>query len=464
MTTNSTTYLTRTQSSGTSDKIGTFSAWIKSPQGNETNSIFSGHTDSSNRIALYIGGSGALTIYGNIANSQSVYLITNNLLRDVSAWYHIVVAWDTTQGTDSNRFKIYVNGSQITSFSTASYPSVDADVYWNKGTTSIVGARYISSAVNFYYGSMAMVQFVDGTALGPEYFGSTDSTTGIWTPQASSTISSYGTNGFKLKMDTATPGADTSGNTNTFTVGGGTPTLTQGSPSNVYATLNPLVTYGTNQNTLSEGNTTLTGIAYHRPSPPTISVSKGKWYFEAKALSGTATKWWIGLCDTDYDTNNQGAIGSTANYIWGYDNTTNAVNQRSQCIYANDLRDGGGNIAISSIFSAGGIAVNDIYAMAVDLDNQKVWYSKNGVWNNGSGGESTTFNASYPDSTNIDAGRDYLIGIGGENSKFSINYGEGFFGTTAAGTQADDNGQGLFAYDVPAGYYALNTKNLEAYG
>ena len=85
---------------------------------------------------------------------------------------------------------------------------------------------------------MSMMQFVDGLQLDPTYFGSTDSTTGIWTPQASSTISSYGTNGFKLKMDTATPGADTSGNTNNFTVGGGTPTLTQGSPSNVYATLN----------------------------------------------------------------------------------------------------------------------------------------------------------------------------------------------------------------------------------
>jgi hypothetical protein len=310
---------------------------------------------------------------------------------------------------------------------------------------------------------MANVEMVDGQQLTPAYFGSTDSNTGIWKPGGSSAISDYGTNGFKLKMDTTSPGADTSGKGNTFTPSG-TPTLLQGSPSNVYSNLNSLVTYGTNQNALSEGNTTLTGIAYHRPSPPTISVNSGKWYFEAKAVSGASTKWWIGLCDTEYDTNNQGATSSTANYIWGYDGTTNAVNQRSQCIYSNDLRDGGSNIAISSIFSAGGIAVNDIYAMAVDLDNQKVWYSKNGVWNNGSGGESTTWNSSYPDSTNIDSGRDYLIGIGGENSKWSVNYGEGFFGTTAAGTNADGNGQGLFAYAVPSGYYALNTKNLEAYG
>ena len=239
----------------------------------------------------------------------------------------------------------------------------------------------------------------------------------------------------------------------------GTLTKTEDSPSNVFATLNPLVTYGTNQNALSEGNNTLTGNWDGVHS--SIGVTSGKWYFEAKALSGTSTKWWIGLCDTEYDTNNQGATSSTANYIWGYDGTTNAVNQRSQIIYGNDLRDGGSNIAISGIFSAGTIAVNDIYAMAVDLDNQKVWYSKNGVWNNGSGGESTTFNASTPDSTNIDAGRDYLIGIGGENSKWSINYGNGYFGTTAvssAGTNA--SGIGIFEYDCPTGYTALSTKGL----
>ena len=107
----------------------------------------------------------------------------------------------------------------------------------NEATATQIG-RFNTGA--YFDGSMANIEFVDGQQLTPAYFGSTDSTTGIWTPQASSTISSYGTNGFKLKMDTATPGADTSGNTNNFTVGGGTPTLTQGSPSNVFACLNGL--------------------------------------------------------------------------------------------------------------------------------------------------------------------------------------------------------------------------------
>ena len=451
MATNSTTYLTRTQSSGTSDKIGTFSAWIKYSEVGETNSIFSGHTDSSNRIALYIGGSGALTIYGNIANSQSVYLITNNLLRDVSAWYHIVVAWDTTQGTDSNRFKIYVNGSQITSFSTAAYPSVNADVYWNKGTTSIVGARFISSVVNYFSGSMANVEFVDGQQLTPAYFGSTDSTTGIWTPQASSTISSYGTNGFKLKMDTATPGADTSGNTNTFTVGGGTPTLTQGSPSNVYATMNPL---GSGAVTFSNGNNTVTrsGSGWLN-AIANIGASSGKWYVEAKAISIGSVTYGSYTGFVNLDVSN--AQNTTTNF--GETNDTTGISSGGGYIYYNT----GQQFAGPTTATTNG----DIVTLAMDLDNGFLYWGINGNWVNsgvptsgatGTGGMAISY---------ITADGTYTFGQSiREGANYSWNFGEGFFGTTAAGTQADDNGQGLFAYDVPAGYYALNTKNLEAYG
>ena len=448
MATNSTTYLTRTQSSGTSDKIGTFSAWIKYSEVGETNSIFSGHTDSSNRIALYIGGSGALTIYGNIANSQSVYLITNNLLRDVSAWYHIVVAWDTTQGTDSNRFKIYVNGLQITSFSTAAYPSVNADVYWNKGTTSIVGARFISSVVNYFSGSMANVEFVDGQQLTPAYFGSTDSTTGIWTPQASSTISSYGTNGFKLKMDTATPGADTSGNTNTFTVGGGTPTLTQGSPSNVYATLNPLARFQVAP-TYSNGNNTITAGAGGSGSSPfsTIGASSGKYYAEFSLGSANGGGISCGIIDiTQFNPNFQtDAWFYYPTYGYAYMSSNGKKgNNNAEANYANSYTNG------------------DRIGVAMDLDNNKLYFAKNGVWQNSgdptSGATGTGAAFTIADGT-------YGFAVYGYDSKvWNANFGEGFFGTTAAGTQADDNGQGLFAYDVPAGYYALNTKNLEAYG
>ena len=437
-----TTYLTRTQSSGTSDKIGTFSAWIKYSEVSETHSIFSGHTDSSNRIALYIGGSGALTIYGNIANSQSVYLITNNLLRDPSAWYHIVVAWDTTQGTDSNRFKIYVNGSQITSFSTAAYPSVNADVYWNKGTTSIVGARFISSVVNYFSGSMANVEFVDGQQLTPAYFGSTDTASGIWTPQASSTISSYGTNGFKLKMDTATPGADTSGNTNTFTVGGGTPTLTQGSPSNNYATFNPL--YKSNE-TLQNGNTT-SSLPYGNKFGGVVSigVKTGKWYAEFQMNSG--------------DSSASTAVGIYGNPITASNNDQGVGKENNSLSYRSD----GQKVLENSTSSYGAsYTTGDVIGVALDMTSatKNITFYKDGAsqgnitFNLEQGNEYEGFMFMAANSNTASTGSDW-----------KANFGEGFFRTTAAGTNADGNGQGLFAYAVPSGYYALNTKNLEAYG
>jgi hypothetical protein len=428
------TYLTRTQSTATSDKIGTFSAWIKACDSNFA--IFSGHTDSNNRIALYLNET--LRIYGAIGGSQSVYFITNRVFRDPSAWYHIVVAWDTSQGTDTNRFKIYVNGVQETSFSTAAYPSVDADVYWNKGTTSIVGARFISAIQNYLNGSMANVEFVDGQQLTPAYFGSTDSTTGIWTPQASSTISSYGTNGFKLKMDTATPGADTSGNTNTFTVGGGTPTLTQGSPSNVFATFNPLdVNLGT-VTTFSNGNTTVMHNAGSSGSTTaarsTLAYSAGKFYWETKCIAsgGDVRTGIISMSSTDYNTQTN---PFTLNECYNYKSNGDKGSW------------GDANSAYGATYTAG-----DIIGIAHDVSAGTLIFYKNGV------SQGTAFTGL---STSLFWG---AFSSEYNQGKYSYNFGEGFFGTTAAGTQADDNGQGLFAYDVPAGYYALNTKNLEAYG
>ena len=450
------TYLTRTQSTATSDKIGTFSAWIKACDSNFA--IFSGHTDTNNRIALYLNET--LRIYGAIGGSQSVYFITNRVFRDSSAWYHIVVAWDTSQGTDTNRFKIYVNGVQETSFSTAAYPSVDADVYWNKGTTSIVGARFISAVVNYFSGSMANVEFVDGQQLTPAYFGSTDSTTGIWTPQASSTISSYGTNGFKLKMDTTSPGADTSGKGNTFTASG-TPTLTQGSPSNVWANMATPTWYdGTIAN---GGNTVSTNQSNYRYQTSSIGVTKGKWYWEVK-LSTAADYALMGItCDPN-------PTNTTSNWILGSGASDYSVVYNTAGGNGNKYNNAGTSPTNTPGAFMGGFAAGNIIMFALDCDNNTLKIGTNNSWSNGSGSTNQTFSNTTPisitDPTATNTGF-YFASVGdygGGTSVFQFNFGEGFFATTAAGTQADDNGQGLFAYDVPAGYYALNTKNLEAYG
>ena len=142
-------YLTRTESSPTSTKIGTFSAWVKG-KFDATKGLFSGQVDNNNRIALYF--SDTLRIYGNASGSQTVYLITDRVFRDSAAWYHIVIAWDTTQGTASNRLKVYVNGEQVTSFSTESYPAQDIAMLWNTGTNIDIGARRTSGVADYWDG------------------------------------------------------------------------------------------------------------------------------------------------------------------------------------------------------------------------------------------------------------------------------------------------------------------------
>ena len=445
------TYLSRTSGTATSTQKFTVSAWVKqclNPSGATDQAIWGVGSSNTNLTYLRLrSADNSLQLYIEAGGSEISNYVTNRLFRDTSAWYHIVLAVDTTQSTAANRVKIYVNGVQETSFSSSVVPSVNHSVAYLSSNLVNIGRRPHANN-NYFDGSMANVEFVDGQQLTPAYFGSTDSTTGIWTPQASSTISSYGTNGFKLKMDTATPGADTSGNTNTFTVGGGTPTLTQGSPSNVYATLNPLARFQVAP-TYSNGNNTITAGAGGSGSSPfsTIGASSGKYYAELSLGSVNGGGISCGIIDiTQFNPNFQtDAWFYYPTYGYAYMSSNGKKgNNNAEANYANSYTNG------------------DRIGVAMDLDNNKLYFAKNGVWQNSgdptSGATGTGAAFTIADGT-------YGFAVYGYDSKvWNANFGEGFFGTTAAGTQADDNGQGLFAYDVPAGYYALNTKNLEAYG
>tara|TARA_R110002074_G_scaffold392418_1_gene577920 strand:- start:360 stop:908 length:549 start_codon:yes stop_codon:yes gene_type:complete len=179
---------------------------------------------------------------------------------------------------------------------------------------------------------------------------------------------------------------------------------------------------------------------------------------EAKAVSGSSTKWWFGIADQEYSDTFQNL--SSGNYLYGADPQPSGVNERMQSVYNNNFYVNG-TTTVTGFFSSGAISAGDIAMLAVDLDNQKIWYGKNGVWNNGSGTESTTLDFSNPDSTSITSGRNYYINTGGENCGWSVNYGNGYFGTTAvssAGTNA--SGIGIFEYDVPTGFTSLSTKGL----
>jgi hypothetical protein len=428
-----TTRLTRTASGG-SNQIYTASCWIKRTKLGTTTSILTtgdGSADNNARMLIFDATDKIEIAYYNAGFTYQV--TTNRLFRDTSAWYHLVVAVDTTQVTASDRIKIYVNGVQETSFATSSYPSLNATFNYNSSAQYIGDLR--GSGI---YGEFLLshLHYIDGTAYDADTFGSTDATTGIWKPKTAPSVT-YGTNGFFLKGENSgSLGTDSSGNGNNFTVNG-TPTQTIDTPSNVFATMSPLMNYASDP-TYSNGNLKLVaaGGAWHGSSA-TLAFGKGKWYWEVK-LTGTMTNHFIGVQTINLDVTSAGApmnLSGTTSF------------------YNND----GGEMSVDGTATTndyGILSSGDIMGLAVDMDAGS--YGQITIYKNGVAIVSN-FNLS---SNTSDAVYPY---IGGLSSTQEINFGNGFFGTTAvASGNADDNGIGVFEYAPPTGYLALCTKNINA--
>ena len=442
------TYLTRTNSGTGSETKGTFSAWIKrGVLGGSSDYIWHTSEDTNNDIKILTNSSDSIRIRGINNGTAVVNLIPNNLFRDVSAWYHLVVAFDTTQSTEADRIKMYVNGVQITSFSTAVYPSQNLNLKLNQsGDRRTIGTAYDNggSPSNAYWnGSMSHIHWVDGTAYPASTFGETDATTGEWKIKTSPSVT-YGTNGFFILKD-GNSVTDQSGNSNNFTVAGGTLTNTEDCPDNVFATLNPLNAFYTND-TFSNGNNTVVTGSSTTGSKATFVINTGKFYWEVKVISKTAgiDEYLVGIVGSEsVATNNFVGQGSDG---YGYYGASGAMY----------------NNAASSSYGASYTA-GDILGIALDCTNSKLYIHKNGTYQAsgnptaGSGGltivapSATGLGGYYPSATLWNT----------NSATFSYNFGNGYFGTTAvasAGTNA--SGNGVFEYDVPTGYTALSTKGL----
>jgi hypothetical protein len=190
-------YLNRTPASATNRRTYTYSFWTKYSTGSSDVSIFSTYGGSAGQFLTigFIDSGKSLTIDQYNGSTRDLILYTTQVFRDPSAWYHVVVAVDTTQATSSNRIKFYVNGNQVTAFASATYPSLNFDTYVNTTQASNIGRR-IDIPGQYYDGYLAEVNFIDGSAKTPSDFGATDATTGVWKPKAYT--GTYGTNGFYL--------------------------------------------------------------------------------------------------------------------------------------------------------------------------------------------------------------------------------------------------------------------------
>ena len=435
------TYISRTQANGTSAKKFTASIWFKrSPVTNVGNQpIWSSSSSTGDALDLLLAGNGEINFED--VNGNAPKFVTTRKLRDPSAWYHVVVAVDSTQATDTNRVKIYLNGVQETVFGTANYPTQNMDFAISTSADTMKFGSGGQSPSNYFNGVMSHVNFTDGYVYQASEFGETDSTTGEWKIKTSPSVT-YGNNGFFILKD-GNSVTDQSGNSNNFTVGGGTLTNTEDCPSNVFATFNALDTFYTTP-TFTNGNTTLE----LNPSgskdtyvPTTLGMSSGKYYTEAKFISGV-TYTYLGIVDKP----------ATASKIIG--DFTNSVRLRGD-----DGTTRINNVASTTLTS---FTTNDIIGIAVDLTNLKIYYSKNGVWMNSANPSSGTggLTITAPDGAYFFA---WQCNSGSSVCKYSWNFGNGTFGTTAiasAGTNASNNG--VFEYDVPTGYTALSTKGLNA--
>ena len=441
------TYLTKTfSSSPTNAKIGTVSLWFRLAQTAASNTfhrIFATGASATYRTDINITASTGELNFTTVNSSTS--LGTTQVLRDESAFYNLVISYDTTQSTASDRVKIYLNGEQITTFSTATYPDQNADLDFGNNSY----AHYIGNSPHFsprfFHGIMSHFHYVDGTAYPASTFGSTDSTTGEWRINTAPSISSYGNNGFWILKDGNTI-TDSSPNSNNFSLGGGTLTNTQDNPSNVFATMNPLV--NTPNGTYSDGNTQFNGGAAHRTAYGTLAFATGKYYWETKATGGT--KYTIGLSDAENQSAYQQVAGT--NLIVG-SNSNSYLKGDAIGWYYSTLYKNGSTIASGLTV----IGTNDILRIAVDADAGKIYYAIGATWRVAN---STTFNASSNDTT-FTTGRFYVPACSNENCGWKFNFGNGYFGTDAvasAGTNASNNG--IFEYDVPTGYTALSTKGL----
>ena len=433
---NDSAYLSRTVTTTGNRKTWTFSCWLKGASFAGSNVIWA--TSQLYDTLRYTSTGKFMLLLGN----ASANLQTTALFRDPSAWYNLVLAVDTTQSTSTDRVKFYVNGSQITSFSTASYPSLNYDTGYNHTSyTNAIGRRQSTS--NLYWDCyLAEINFIDGTALTADSFGETKD--GIWIPKAYS--GSYGTNGFYLTFQgtgTATTsqgttaqtniGDDQSGTGNNFAVSGLVASdVVPDSPTNNFATLNPLysstsTSYPTPA--LSEGNlaaSTSSGSNW-KTVPTTMYMSSGKWYAEVLVTYTDAVDSLIGFASSKFN----GQAYAPSETAFGYQfHPTLGIRHNSTQLSAQTFTQG------------------DIIGLALNMDDNEIKFYKNG---------SLLYTA-----TSVAAGSWSVALTLLYTKTLYANFGQDstFAGNEAAGGNQDDNGVGDFKHPVPSGFLALASSNL----
>ena len=437
-------YLTRTQDSGTGDqkRKATFSWWFKRGSSFGTEMIHVAAAPSSRLLARFDTSN---RLVFRLTNGTTEYQkVTNMTFEDSSKWYHCHWQIDASQSTATDRSKVWIDGDQITSWSSDSNPGQNTDVVGlSDGTTQRVSGTSHSTG-QYFDGYLAEFNYCDGVITTVDNFGITDTATGRWIPKELSGIT-YGSNGFRLQFGTDSAlGDDTSGNTNDFSSSGLTTSDQRtDTPTNNLPIMRP---YNPSYSqTLSEGNLQTATTAINRGYPMCSTLrpkGSGKYYAEVRFSSTGGGNTVNFGCYAQEDLHNYSSgnaytggsnLGSGYWYVHG--------GHSSQGFYHNGTK----TSSDSSSFSSG-----DVLGLALDLDNGTLSFYND----DGNLFGSTTFDSSK---SACFAAMTNASGI-----NFIWNFGDNgtFNGNETAGGNADEDGIGNFFHSVPTGFKALTKESM----
>jgi hypothetical protein len=447
-----------TNQAGGNRKTWTFSAWIKRTALSEDyHTIFGAEYTN---IQIMSNNRPRLVLY----NGTSYYADPEMLLRDTSAWYHIVVQLDTTQSTAADRVKWWINGERVTTFNNSTYTNMTQNTDFSGiGQPSSYGSggwlrlgRFFSGDEGFD-GYMADVYYLNGTAAEADDFGEYDEDSGIWIPKAY-TGGGYGTQGFHYKFDNASNlGEDSSGEGHDANSLNNISSADQAidTPTNNFATLNLQVPNYVNTGGATEGGTKIpwAGVNSYGAFYATQGVTAGKWYWEFYIPSRSASYGlmnYIGLHTMEEliltSPYRSEAMKNNVFWLMHYGDWYAHVNgsQSSQN-------------TVAGIASRGTEAVGRTYAIAFNADDGEMTYYENG----------TRISNLEFDIFDLDdrmaAGVFVVPWFQVYHNDMNVNFG-GYSSIAISSGNTDGNGYGNFEYAPPSGYYALCSKNLAEYG
>ena len=439
--------LTRTFGSGGSVVKWTWSSWFKvSYIGGNEQVFFSSFTDTSNFSYIKINGNNKLEFRAKTSGSTILRYTLTRRFRDPSAFMHLVVALDTTDGTAGDRIKIWINGVRETVFDASTAPAEDAVTLMNSAAAHAIG--YAGDGTDYFQGYMSQVCFVDNVQYDADQFGEFDSDSGIWKPIDVSGLTFGATSFFLDFADSGDLGDDESGEGNDWTeVNIAATDSATDTPTNNFATINPLVPsqggFTPGSATYTEGATLFTTVnassSYSRANS-TFLLTAGKWYTEIKYVNAGSIYGLIGITGSNATT--------TAAYlgVYAYDYAWygNGGPSEDGNFYNN-------NGIVRTLGS--GTVNNDILGMAIDLDNNTIQYYRN----NTAVGSANAIAA--PSATDFGG---YVVSASewsnSTNAVFNFNFGNPPYANSSSA--ADGNGFGAFEYAPPSGFLAICTKNL----